>query len=112
MSPSAHGDVVAGILKPYISQKSFFILSMHEIFQGFHYFHFVGGDKYKRDEWQTHPHYNATCRFCDLYDQTSFDETYASLPLQFFEPMVVRLFSKVAYWDYENHPKAVAVTGQ
>ena len=33
LSPSNHGEIVAGILKPYISEKMHWILGHHEIFQ-------------------------------------------------------------------------------
>ena len=40
-----------------------------------------------------HPHYEYTAQFCHLYDQSAFDPDYESEPLEFFEPMVERLFA-------------------
>jgi len=111
ISPSAHGDVAAGILVPFISPKNHWVLSMHEIFQGFHYFHHIGGNRHQRDDYKNHTYYQACVDFCDKWDQTSFDETYKSLPLSFFEPMVERIFSRKPYWWNPSHPKALAVTG-
>jgi hypothetical protein len=39
MSPSSHGDVANAMLLPYISEKNQWVLKMHEIFQGYYYFH-------------------------------------------------------------------------
>lgn len=112
ISPSSHGDIIASILQPYITPKNQWVLKMHEIFQGFHYFdHIAGANKNKRDEWKDHEFYADCVRFCDEWDQTSFDDTYETFPLEFFRPMVVRVFSKQAYWWDLNHPKSVAVLG-
>ena len=32
--------------------------------------------------------------FCHRWDQSSFDPDYESLPLEFFEPMVCRIFAR------------------
>lgn len=111
MSPSSHGDVVAGMLVPFISPRNHWVLSMHEIFQGYHYFHHVGGNRHQRDDYKDHDFYQACVDFCDKWDQAAFDETYESLPLSFFEPMVERVFARTPYWWNSSHPKAVAVTG-
>ena len=42
--------------------------------------------------------YNATVRWCELYDQAAFDAAYPNLPLSFFRPMVERLMAKEKYW--------------
>ena len=109
MSPANHGEIVSGILKPYIKPGLEWALRMHEIFQGYHYFHHVGANRTVRDQWKDHKFYDLTVKFCDLYDQTSFDETYDSLPLDFFEPMVVRIFARKSFWWDPSHPKAAAV---
>ena len=110
-SPSSHGDVAAAMLQPYISPKNQWVLRMHEVFQGYHYFEHIGANKHKRDEWKNHEFYDACVRFCDEWDQASFDEAYDSLPLEFFRPMVENVFAKTAYWWDSSHPKAVAVLG-
>ncbi|MEE8271590.1 MAG: phosphohydrolase, partial [Alphaproteobacteria bacterium] len=40
-----------------------------------------------------HPHFEACLRFCERWDQTSFDPDYDTMPLDAFEPMVRRLFA-------------------
>ena len=36
----------------------------------------------------------ATVDFCEKYDQNCFDPDFESLPIEFFEPMVRRIFSQ------------------
>ena len=45
-----------------------------------------------REAFRGHEHFEDTARFCELYDQTAFDPAYDSAPLEFFEPMVRRVF--------------------
>eukprot|EP00605_Chrysophyceae_sp_TOSAG23-4_P000211 GSChrysophyteH1.ASY1.ANO1.247.1 assembled CDS len=112
VSPSSHGDMIAGILQPYISPKNQWVLRMHEVFQGYHYFeHIPGANKHKREEFKSHEYYSDCVKFCDDWDQTSFDDEYDSYPLAFFKPMVVNVFAKTPYWWDASHPKALAVLG-
>jgi predicted HD phosphohydrolase len=111
MSPSSHGDIANAMLLPYISPKNQWVLAMHEIFQGYHYFHHAGLDRDSRDNYKDHEFFQACKDFCDKYDQKAFDERYTSLPLETFRPMVERIFSRKAYWWNPSHPKAGAVTG-
>lgn len=87
-----HPDVAAAILKPFVSDELLWIVQHHGIFQGYNFFHFLGLDRNMRDRFEGHEHYAATAEFIDKYDCPSFDPDYESLPLSFFEPMVMRLF--------------------
>ena len=53
-----------------------------------------------REAFRGHRHFEATARFCALYDQASFDPDYDSAPLNFFEPMVRRIFAKPLHSIY------------
>ena len=64
----------------------------HGVFQGYYFFHYLGLDRDMREQFRGHPHFEDTARFCELYDQTAFDETYDTAPLDFFEPMVQARF--------------------
>ncbi|HET7066092.1 MAG TPA: HD domain-containing protein [Nocardioides sp.] len=91
LAPANHSEVAAAVLRPYVSEKNYWIVKHHGVFQGFYYFHHVGLDPLARDRWKDHPHYQATVDFCENYDQNSFDPDYDSLPLEHFEPMVRRI---------------------
>lgn len=87
-----HPDVAAAILKPFVSEELLWIVQHHGIFQGYNFFHFLGLDRNMRDQFEGHEHYAATAEFIDKYDCPAFDPAYDTLPLSFFEPMVLRLF--------------------
>ena len=44
-----------------------------------------------REQFRGEPHFAATEEFIDEYDCPAFDPEYDNLPLEFFEPMVMRL---------------------
>lgn len=88
-----HADIAAAILKPYVSEKNHWMVEKHAIFQGIYYFDHFGLDKDMREQYRGHPSFERTADFCHLYDQSSFDPAYRSMPLDAFEPMVRTLFA-------------------
>jgi predicted HD phosphohydrolase len=89
-----HPDIAAAIIKPFVSEEEHWICEQHGIFQGYYFFDYLGLDKDMREAFRGHPHFEATAEFCAKYDQTAFDPHYDHAPLEFFEPMVMRLFEK------------------
>ena len=89
-----HPDIAAAILKPFIDEKLHWIVEHHGIFQGYYFFHHFGMDRDMREAFRGHAHFEDTARFCELYDQAAFDSSFDSAPLDFFEPMVRRLFAR------------------
>ena len=97
LAPMNHSEYAAAILKPYVSEKTHWIVEKHGEFQLYYYAHHLGGDRNKREKYKDHKYYQATIDFCEKYDQGSFDPNYESLPLEHFEPMVRRIFSRKPY---------------
>jgi predicted HD phosphohydrolase len=91
-APYNHGEVAAAILKPYVSEKTYWIVKHHPVFQGYYYNHYLGGDRNAREKYRDSPHYDDCVYFCQHYDQNAFDPAYESKPLEFFEPMLRRVF--------------------
>ena len=89
-----HPEVAAAILKPFVTEELHWIAQNHGAFQGYYYFHFLGMDRNIRDRFVGHPHFEACREFCEKYDQAAFDPDYAGEPLEFFEPMVRRVFAR------------------
>lgn len=89
-----HPDIAAAILKPFIDEELHWIVGQHGIFQGYYFFHHIGLDRDLREQYRGHPHFEATARFCEQYDQAAFDPAYESAPLSFFEPMVRRVMER------------------
>jgi predicted HD phosphohydrolase len=88
-----HPDIAAAILKPFVDDRLHWMVEQHGIFQGYYFFHYLGLDRDMREAFRGHPYFEDTARFCELYDQSAFDSDYDSAPLDFFEPMVRRVFS-------------------
>ncbi|MCP5367999.1 MAG: HD domain-containing protein [Hyphomicrobiales bacterium] len=93
IAPYNHGELAAALLKPYVSDRVHWIVAHHGIFQGYYYNHHLGGDRHARDRYKGHPWYDDCAYFCHAYDQNAFDPDYDTEPLEFFEPMVRRLFA-------------------
>ncbi|WP_095012012.1 HD domain-containing protein [Tsuneonella mangrovi] len=89
-----HADIAAAILEPFLSEELHWIVKHHAIFQGSNFFHFIGLDPDMREKYADSPYYEATKEFIEKYDCPAFDPDYESEPLEFFEPMVMRLFER------------------
>lgn len=101
LSPYNHSELGAAVLKPFVSEKTHWILKHHGLFQGYYYDHFLGGDRNARDRFRDHPYYEACVYFCANYDQNAFDPNYESLPLAFFDPMVRRVMAQSKFGHAE-----------
>lgn len=89
-----HPEIAAAILRPFVSEELHWIADKHGAFQGYYFFHHLGMDRDLRENFRGHPHFEACAEFCEKYDQAAFDPAYASAPLDFFEPMVRRVFAR------------------
>ncbi|HEX6386146.1 MAG TPA: HD domain-containing protein [Anaerolineae bacterium] len=97
LAPYTHGEMVAAILKPFVAEEICWVVKYHGLFQMYYYAHHTGGDRHARDRFKDHPYYDACVEFCEKYDQNCFDPRYDSLPVEFFEPMVRRVFAEPRY---------------
>ena len=89
-----HPEIGAAMMRPFVSEELHWIANTHGVFQGYYFFHYIGGDRDLRENYRGHPHFAACAEFCEKYDQSAFDPAYESAPLEFFEPMVARVFSR------------------
>ena len=94
LAPHNHSQLVASVLRPYVSEKIYWIILHHGIFQEYYYAHHIGRDRNARDKFKDHPYYQDAVDFCEKWDQKSFDPKYESYSLEYFEPKVRKLFSK------------------
>lgn len=94
LAPYNHCELAAAILRPYVSERTYWVVKYHGVFQAHYYAHHYGQDPNARDRYRDSPHYQACVEFCDRWDQEAFDPAYDSLPLEFFEPMVRRVFAR------------------
>ena len=102
IAPFSHSELAAAVLRPFVSEKTYWIVKHHGLFQTYYYAHHLGGDRNARDCYRDHQWYDDAIRFCELYDQNCFDPDYNAEPLSFFAPMVERLFSRETVHDFET----------
>ena len=94
LSPYNHGELAAAMMKPYVSERTHWILKHHCIFQGWYYNHHLGGDRNARDKYRDSPHWEACRYFCHEYDQCAFDPAYPTKELSFFEPFLRKVLAR------------------
>ncbi|MDE2785371.1 MAG: HD domain-containing protein [Chloroflexota bacterium] len=94
LAPHNHSEMAAAVLRPYVSERTYWVVRQHGLFQSYYYAHHMGGDRNARDRYIDHPWYQDAVDFCHRWDQSSFDPEYECLPLEFFEPMVRRVFAR------------------
>jgi predicted HD phosphohydrolase len=94
LGPFNHGEVIASILRPFISRDNYFMLVHHSLSQTYFFAAHLGLGPNARDRFKGDPAYERTVEFCAKYDEVSFDPAYRNEPLSTFEPMVRRLLAK------------------
>ena len=97
LAPLNHAEYAAAVLKPYVSEKTHWIVEKHGIFQMYYYAHHLGGNKNERDKYKDHQYFKDTLDFCEKWDQNSFDPNYKSLTLKDFQPYLRKIFSRTPY---------------
>jgi predicted HD phosphohydrolase len=94
LGPFNHGEVAAAILRPFISQPNYWMLSHHGVFQTYFFGQHLGIDPNERDAFISSPYYDRTVDFVAKYDEVSFDPDYQNEPMATFEPAVRRVLHK------------------
>ena len=100
LAPMNHSQYAASIIKPYVSEKTYWIILHHGLFQTYYSAHHLGGDRNARDKFRNHKYYQDTVDFCEKYDQSSFDPNYKSMSLEDFEPMVKKIFDRKPFYHH------------
>ena len=91
ISPYNHDEAAAAILRPYLSERVCWIVQHHAIFQGYYYWHHLGLDRDAREKWRGHQFFEDTARFCEKFDENSFDPNFKTLSIDAFRPIVHRI---------------------
>jgi predicted HD phosphohydrolase len=89
-----HADVAAVLLEPFVSEENHWMVKHHGIFQGYYFFHYLGMDRNQHEQFKDHPSYAHTKEFIEKYDAPAFDPDLETYSLEFFEPLVRRVFAK------------------
>ena len=97
LAPLNHSEYAGTVLKPYVSEKTHWIIEKHGEFQMYYYAHHLGDNRNQRDKYKGHKYYKDTIDFCENWDQKSFDPNFKSMSLKEFEPFVKKIFSRKPY---------------
>lgn len=97
LAPENHSNYAAEIIRPYVRAEVSWVVEHHGLFQKVYYAHFFGEDPELRAAHRDHPYYESCVRFCERWDQAAFDPDYPTQPLEHFEPVVRRIFSRRAF---------------
>lgn len=100
LAPYNHGELVATMLEPFISQENYWMLKHHTTFQGYYFWDKVGLNKNARDKYKDEPYYDYTIEFCDKYDSAAFDPDYDSESIEFFKPMIHNVVTNLGGKDF------------
>ena len=93
-APENHSEAAAALLKPYVDEETHWVIKHHGIFQGYYYFHHLGGNQDARDLYSDSPYFDACADFCENYDQNCFDPSYDNMALEEFIPMLDEVFTR------------------
>jgi predicted HD phosphohydrolase len=74
IAPLNHSELVASVLKPFVSEKTRWIVEKHGLFQAYYYNHYYNKNRNLRDEYKGHKFYEDTINFCHKWDQASFTQ--------------------------------------
>lgn len=93
-APENHSAGAAALEEPYVDNEAHWIVRHHGVFQGYYYFHHLGGYRNARDQYMESPHAEACVQFCADYDQNCFDPDHDTLPIESFRPLLDEVFSR------------------
>ncbi|MDT7546092.1 MAG: hypothetical protein QOE99_2202 [Actinomycetota bacterium] len=91
LGPYDHASIAAAIVKPFVRPELHWMVAKHAEFQGYYFFHHVGGDRDVREAYRGAPEFDLTAEFCADFDQCSFEAAYPTPPLEHFVPLVTQL---------------------
>ena len=94
LAPSNHSQLAAAIIRPYVRREVTWIIEHHGVFQMYYYGDAMGVDKNAREIYRGHQWFDSCEKFCERWDQISFDPDYTSYQIAHFEPMIQEIFSR------------------
>ena len=93
LGPRDHSTIGAAIVKPWVSDAYYWMVEQHAVFQGYYFWHHIGGDRNARDAFKGHEYYDLTEEFVRKYDMPAFDDEYPTPPLEHYEPLIRSFFT-------------------
>ena len=97
LAPLNHSEYAATVLKPYVSERTHWLVEKHGEFQMYYYAHHLEENRNQREKYKGHKYYEYTAKFCENWDQKSFDPNFKSLTLKDFGPYIKKIFNRTPY---------------
>lgn len=97
LAPFTHGQVAGEILRPFVKEEVAWVVSHHGTFQMYYNSSLAEDQRNSREKFKEHPYYQSAIDFCENWDQCSFDPVYDSEELEFFVPLIRRVFARVPF---------------
>ncbi|MDE0362071.1 MAG: HD domain-containing protein [Rhodospirillaceae bacterium] len=95
--PENHERFAADLLRPFVSDRNAWMVEHHGIFQRIHLHGFYESEDADfinaREQWRGHPYFDWAEEFVERYDIVAINPGIESFPIEFFVPMVRRVFS-------------------
>ncbi len=88
LAPRNHADLAAAVVRPWVPDALHWMVKHHDVFQGYYFWHHLGGDRNARDALRGHDFYDVGEEFVAKYDMPSFDPAYPTPPLEHYEPLL------------------------
>jgi predicted HD phosphohydrolase len=96
-APYNHDEMAAIIVAPFVREQCSWSVRVHGAFQKIYYGDKLGENPNSRDKFRGHLYFDDCVEFCARWDQCAFDPNYDTLPLEFFEPLVLEVFAREPY---------------
>ncbi len=97
LAPFTHGQVAGEILRPFVKDEVAWVVSHHGTFQMYYNLSLPDNQRNSREKFRDHPYYQSAIDFCENWDQGSFDPAYNTEALEFFVPLIRRVFARVPF---------------
>jgi len=97
LAPFTHGQVAGEIIRPFVRAEVAWVVSNHGTFQMFYNRSLPTELRNSREKFTKHKYYQSAINFCENWDQCSFDPEYKSEELEFFIPLIKRVFTRIPF---------------
>ena len=96
-APMNHDRFAAEILRPFLREEVTWGVAHHGVFQLLYSGEFTGRDPNTREQFSDSLYYQSCIDFCERWDQSSFDPSYANDPLDSFRDGIKTIFARTPF---------------
>ncbi len=94
LAPHTHAEVAAEVIRPFVRPEVTWVVRHHGYFQKYYYANLPDDQRNVREQFRGHQYFDAALRFCEQWDQRSFDPDFKTQTLAHFEPTLRRVLAR------------------